>query len=325
MDPGYVVGIDLGGTKILTARCNREGRVLAQARRPTQAGDGPDGVLGRIYATIEAVLADANPAELLGVGIGTPGTLDVESGTVFAPANLPGWTRVPLRELLSAWLQARVGRPVPVAVANDANAAALGEYRFGAGAAYPGLRHMVYMTISTGIGGGIITDGRLLAGRRGMAGELGHITIDVHGPRCACGNIGCLEVLAAGPAIARGGADLVGSGRAPLLAGLVSGEPERVTAELVVQAARADDPDAAALLARTGYYLGVGVVTLIHLFNPELICLGGGVAKMGDLLFDPLIATVDDLALPAMREGVGIVPATLGDQVGVLGAAALLL
>jgi glucokinase len=318
------IGIDLGGTKILTARCDLRGQVLAQARVPTQAADGPDAVLGRIFATVRTVMAGCDPAQLRGVGIGTPGPLDITTGVVFDPPNLPGWIEVPLRDRLRQWLQAEYGQPVRVEVANDANAAALGEYRFGAGTAYPGLRHMVYITISTGIGGGIITDGRLLTGRRGMAGEVGHITIDVHGPRCACGNIGCLEVLAAGPAIARAGEALVANGRAPLLAQLVSGEPERVTVELIVQAARQDDPDACALLAQTGRYLGVGVVNLIHLFNPELICFGGGVSKAGDLLFGPLIATVDELALPAMRDGVQFGPAILGDQVGVRGAAALL-
>lgn len=325
MDPGYIVGIDLGGTKILTARCDLRGQVQAQVRVPTGADDGPDAVLGRIFETVRTVMAACDPAALRGVGIGTPGPLDVTTGVVFNPPNLPGWTRIPLRDLLSQWLREHYGQPVRVEVANDANAAALGEYRFGAGTAYPGLRHMIYITVSTGVGGGIITDGRLLTGWRGMAGEVGHMTIDLHGPRCACGNIGCLEALAAGPAIARTGAELVASGRAPLLAHLVSGEPERVTAELVVQAARQDDPDACALLAQVGYYLGVGVVTLIHLFNPELICFGGGVSKAGALLFDPLIETVDHLTLPAMREGVQIVPALLGDQVGVLGAAALLL
>jgi glucokinase len=325
MDPGYIVGVDLGGTKILTARCDLAGQVLAQARLPTLAEEGPDAVLARIFATIQTVLAGCDPAHLRGVGIGSPGTLDNATGTVFDPPNLPGWRVVPLRDRVRAWLQAEVGRTARVEVGNDANAAALGEYRFGAGTAYPGLRHMVYMTVSTGIGGGVISDGRLLMGRRGMAGEVGHITVDVHGPRCACGNIGCLEVLAAGPAIARAGAALVSRGRAPFLAQLVGGEPARVTSELVEQAARQDDPDACALMAQIGHYLGVGVVTMIHLFNPELICIGGGVSKAGALIFDPLIQTVDALALPAMRAGVDIVPARLGDRAGVLGAAALVL
>ena len=325
MESGYLVGVDLGGTKILTARCDLQGRVLAQARLPTHAADGPEVVLGRIFDSIREVIGESDPAHLRGVGIGTPGALDVASGVLFNPANLPGWNEVPLRDLVRTWLGEQFARPVPVAVGNDANAAALGEYRFGVGRERPGLRHMVYLTVSTGIGGGVITEGRVLLGRHGMAGEVGHMTIDVHGPRCNCGNIGCLEALAAGPAIARAGEALVAGGRAPLLARLVSGEPERVTAELVVQAAGQDDPDALALLARIGTYLGMGVVNLIHLFNPELICIGGGVAKAGALLFDPLIATVDELALPAMRAGVAIVPATLGDQVGVLGAAALVM
>jgi glucokinase len=324
MEPSYIVGIDLGGTKILTARCDLRGQVMAQARQPTGAEEGLQAVMGRIFQTVETVMADCDPAHLLGVGVGAPGPLDVYTGVLFEPPNLPGWTQVPVRELLSNWLRERFGRPVRVEVGNDANAAALGEYRFGVGAERPGLRNMVYMTVSTGIGGGIINDGRLLLGWRGMAGEVGHMTVDVHGPRCNCGNIGCLETLAAGPAIRRAGVALVASGRAPLLSQLVSGEPERVTAELVERAAKQDDPDACALMARVGHYLGVGVVNMIHLFNPELVCIGGGVSKAGDLIFLPLIETVDALALASMRKGVAIVPARLGDQVGVLGAAALL-
>ena len=325
MEPGYVVGVDLGGTKVLTARCDRQGQVLAQVRQPTHAADGPEAVLGRIFESIRAVIGESDPAQLQGVGIGAPGALDTASGVQFNPANLPGWTRVPLRDLVRTWLETHFAQPVRVEVGNDANAAALGEYRFGVGRERPALRHMVYLTVSTGIGGGVITEGRLLAGRNGMAGEVGHMTIDAHGPRCNCGNIGCLEVLAAGPAIARGGEALVAGGRAPLLSRLVSGEPEQVTTELVVEAARQEDPDALALLGRVGTYLGMGVVNLIHLFNPELVCIGGGVAKAGPLVFEPLIATVDDLAMASMREGVAIVPAVLGDQAGVLGAAALVL
>ena len=324
MDPNYIVGIDLGGTKILTARCDRRGQVLAQTRIPTEAESGPDAVIARIFDTVKEVMEGCDPAHLIGVGIGAPGPLDVATGVLFAPPNLPGWTAVPLRDILGQWLRDHYGRPVRVEVGNDANAAALGEYLFGVGAQRPGLRHMVYMTVSTGIGGGIISDGRLLLGRRGMAGEVGHMTIDVNGPRCKCGNIGCLEILAAGPAIAHAGTGLVASGRGPILSRLVGGEPDRVTAELVEDAARQGDPDACALLGQVGHYLGVGVVNLIHLFNPELVCIGGGVSKAGALIFDPLRATVDALAMAPMREGVSIVPALLGDQIGVLGAAALL-
>jgi glucokinase len=325
MDNGYLVGIDLGGTKILTARCTLQGAIVAQKRVPTEAAMGPKAILRRIVKTVLDVTAGCDPAGLRGVGVGAPGGVDINTGVLAYAPNLPGWHNVPLRDILSSWLREAFGHPVRVAVGNDANAAALGEYRFGAGAARPGLRHMVYLTVSTGIGGGIISDGRLLQGRQGMAGEVGHMTIDVHGPRCKCGNIGCLEILAAGPAIARAGQELVATGRAPLLSQLVGGEPERVTAPLVQEAAQAGDPDACALMAQIGRYVGVGVINLIHLFNPEVVCIGGGVAKAGPLLFAPLIATVDELALPSMRAGVAIVPPLLGDQIGVQGAAALLL
>jgi glucokinase len=325
MDPGYVVGVDLGGTKILTARCDRRGQVLAQQRVLTEVEDGPDVVIQRICGTIQTVLAGCDLAHLLGIGVGAPGPLNHLTGTLFDPPNLPGWTAVPLRDLVAGWFRAQYGREVRVVLGNDANAAALGEYRFGVGSEHPGLRHMVYMTVSTGIGGGVISDGQLLLGRHGMAGEVGHMTVAADGPRCNCGNTGCLEILASGTAIGLEGAKLVESGRAPLLAQLAASAPEGVTARLVDQAARQGDSDAVALLARAGRYVGVGVVNLIHLFNPELICIGGGVSKAGDLLFEPLIETVDRLTMPAMRDGVAIVRPRLGDQIGVLGAAALVL
>ena len=143
MEPGYIVGIDLGGTKILTVRCDRQGRVLAQQRVATAAEDGPTAVLRRIFATVQTVLAGCDLDGLAGIGIGSPGPLDTTTGVVFDAPNLPGWTAVPLRDTLAAWFQEQYGRPVRIAVANDGNAAALGEYRFGAGADYPGLRHMV--------------------------------------------------------------------------------------------------------------------------------------------------------------------------------------
>ncbi|MDQ2809805.1 MAG: ROK family protein [Chloroflexota bacterium] len=322
---GYVVGIDLGGTKIMTARCDLTGTVLAQQRVDTPAAGGPDAVIAALVATVQTVLAGADPDQLVGVGVGAPGPLDPSTGILYGPPNLPGWERVPLRDILAARLAATLGRPVPVSTANDANAAAWGEYIFGVGRAYPQVRHLAYITVSTGIGGGVINDGKIYEGAHGMAAEVGHITVDLNGPRCKCGNIGCIEVLAAGPAIARRGADLVAAGQAPGLAALAGGDPAAVTTLRVQQAAAAGDPDTLALIAQVATALGVLVVTILHAYNPELVVIGGGVAKMGPLLLDPLLATVQDRAMPAILRGVAIVPAALGDLVGVLGAAALVL
>jgi glucokinase len=321
----YVVGIDLGGTKIMTARVDMQGEVQAQVREPTLAAEGSAAVIDRMVASVERVLDGADPADLVGVGVGAPGPLDPETGVLYSPPNLPGWDRVPLRDILSARLTTRFGRPVRVEAENDANAAALGEFRFGVRKQHPTLRHMVYITVSTGIGGGLIADGRIFEGAHGMAAEIGHMTVDMHGPRCNCGNIGCIEAIAAGPAIARQGGEIVARGGGPLLARLAAGEPEAVTTQMVEDAAHAGDPDALALIERTGVALGVAVVNVLHLYNPEMVVIGGGVAKIGAMLFDPLLRTVEERAMPAFRRDAEIVPAALGDFVGVLGAAALVL
>ncbi len=319
----HLIGIDLGGTKILTARCDLEGHVEAQARDLTP--QGLERVIDRMTDLVDRVLQGTHPADLAGVGVGAPGPLEPKSGVLFGAANLPGWNRVPLRDILTARLESRLGRAVRVVVANDANAAALGELRFGAGRRYPGVHDLVYITISTGIGGGVIADGRVFAGANGMAGEIGHMTVDLNGPLCKCGNVGCVEAIAAGPAIARAGAALVAAGRAHRLAQLAHGDPERVTTALVEAAARSGDPDARAVVAEAGRALGAAVVNVLHLYNPQLVVIGGGVAKMGDLLLDPIRAAVAAHAIPAIRRDVPIVPAALGDLVGVLGAAALVL
>ncbi|HET7081366.1 MAG TPA: ROK family protein [Chloroflexia bacterium] len=321
----YVIGIDLGGTKILTARFDLRGQVLAQVREQTRAEEGPDAVINRMAGTVQAVMQGVDPAGLVGVGVGSPGPIYPATGVVSRPPNLPGWDNVPLRDILRDRLRAQLGRTVPVETGNDANVAALGEFRFGVGRQFPAVRHLVYFTVSTGIGGGVIAGGRIADGAHGIAAEVGHMTVDLNGPLCNCGNIGCIEAIAAGPAIARRGADLVATGRAPLLTRLANSEPEAVTTAMVDEAARQGDPDALALLEYTGRAFGFAVVNIVHLFNPQIVAIGGGVAKMGDLLFDPVRAVVQAHAQPAFQQDLRIVPAALGDLAGVLGAAALVL
>jgi glucokinase len=247
-------------------------------------------------------------------------------GEVYDPPNLPGWTTVPL----SRMLQERLDLPenTPIVLANDANAAALAEYKFGAGARKrlgKPIRHLVYLTISTGVGGGVVIDGRLLIGSTGMAAELGHIVIDLHGARCNCGNIGCLEAMASGTALAHEARVELASRRETRMAEMVGGRAEKITAKIVVEAARAGDPAALELMAREGELVGVGVVTCIHVFNPEIVVLGGGVSNAGDLLFDPVRATVEARIMRAYRGTFDIVPAALGGEVGALGAVAVAL
>ena len=357
-----VIGVDLGGTQIRTAVL-RGATLLSRISILTGAATQPDNVLPRIYEAIQEALDKANVSlgQVVGIGVAAPGPLDSKTGIVFSPPNLPGWDGIPLRDLLAERFQ------TSIYVDNDANVAGLGEYMFGAG---QGSRHMVYMTISTGIGGGVIADGKLLRGANGTAGELGHMTIDWHGERCTCGNIGCLEYIASGTSIARRanqaiqageGAELLTFARTMLrhsstvadqsalpthsydpttvelhisaleeeedtLANALQQEEEedlQVNARTVALAAEAGIPLARAIIQHTAEALGVGFVNIIHIFNPDMIIVGGGVTQMGPMLMEPALRIVQERAMKAPREAVQIVQAQLGTNVGLIGAGAL--
>ncbi len=310
-----IVGVDLGGTQIRAALADDEGSILRRTSCLTLAEEGVKPVVGRIKGAIYEVMGATEREQLQGIGIVAPGPVALRKGIVRDAPNLPGWKNVPLKTLM----EAEFG--LPVVVGNDANLAALAEQRFGAG---QGVSDLIYITVSTGIGGGIIADNRLLLGAQGFAAEVGHQTIEAHGPRCKCGNIGCLEALAAGPAIARCARELVRTGIGTAIADLVGGDLDKITAKVVNQAAQAGDPVAIELFRQAGFYIGVGIVNLLHLFNPSLIVIGGSVTKAGDLLFEPIRATVRERAMASYYwENTPIVPATLGDDVGLLGAVAL--
>ena len=313
---GKIIGVDLGGTKVRAVLSDGSGNLLARATTRTEAAMGLDHVINNIEKVISAVMEQADYGHLVGMGIGAPGPLNPYTGIVYSPPNLPGWTNVPLRDIL----EKRLG--LPVFLGNDANLAALGEYTFGAGQDY---RYLVYMTVSTGVGGGIIEDGRILMGVHGAAGELGHMTIDCNGPRCNCGNIGCLEILTCGPAIRRQAIEMIENGRACSLSEKVNGQLQDITTEMVAEAAQEGDEAAKDLLYRVGFYLGVGVTNILHLYNPEIVVVGGGVSQIGDMIFEPLRKTVQERAMPAFWDNVPIVPTRLGDDIGLYGAVALVL
>ncbi|MDR7401919.1 MAG: ROK family glucokinase [Armatimonadota bacterium] len=312
----YVIGVDLGGTKILTALVEPSGDVRARRRVATPQA-GPEAVVEAIAATVEGVLADASlpRADCLGVGVGAPGPLDPQTGVVYEPANLPGWRDVPLAALLAA----RLG--LPCHVENDANAAAVGEWWVGAGR---GVADLVYITVSTGIGGGIILGHRLVQGCSGTAGEIGHTVVDLDGPVCGCGRRGHLEALASGRAIARMAAEAVAAGRPTSLAAL-GADPARLSAEVVAREAGRGDAVAREIFERAGFYVGVGVANLLNLLNPRRVVIGGGVSKAGALLLDPVRRTARQLAFERPARDAEIVPAALGDDAGVVGAAAVVL
>lgn len=308
--------IDLGGTKLRSIVADGSGRVLGQDIRLSRTEEGLEAVLGRMVECLEASLARARVgrAELVGLGIASPGAVDSARGIVPNAPQLPGWQDVPLARLV----QGRVG--VSARLENDATAAALGEHRFGAGR---GSRYMLYLTVSTGIGGGIIIDGELYGGKSGAAGELGHVVIDMNGPPCGCGARGCLEALASGTAIARKGERLAESGDSPILARLRQKEG-RVTAEMMQRAAEMGDAASREAFREAGHYFGVALASYVNMFDPEVIVIGGGVAKAGDLLLEQARITMEASAMGQPLKGVRLAVGELGDFAGALGMVARL-
>jgi glucokinase len=306
-----VAAVDLGGTKILSALITTGGRVLARHLQPTNASKGKDAVLQSIAEGIEKMLAEngLKASQICAVSVAAAGAIDSEKGLVTDSPNLPGWHNVPLRQILAE----RFG--VPAFVVNDASAAALAEHRLGAGRS---LKNLIYLTVSTGIGGGIVADGRLYLGSDGSAAELGHMTIEESAGRDNCGNYGCLEMLASGSAIAAEAKKRLKEGRASSLAAM---DLDDIDAADVAQAAAGGDELSQQVIARAAHYLGLGLVNIVNIFNPDVIVIGGGVSRIGEPLLEPARRLVAERAfkLPAGR--VRILEAELGDDAGVLGAA----
>ena len=303
-----VVAVDLGGTN-LRAAFFPTGRPPAERtlRIPTPADQGPETVLEAIAGIVRKLLREPI-ASSLRVAVAAPGPLDPESGIVFHAPNLPGWTNIPLR----AELERRLG--CVVRIGNDANLAALGEWRHGAGR---GVEDLIYLTLSTGIGGGVITGGRLLTGSRGLAAELGHLPVLTDGPICSCGKAGHLEAVASGTAIARRARELLAAGEPSDLRGL----PE---AEAVAEAAQRGDPLAVRVMTEAGEVLGRALAGLVHIFNPQRIVLGGGVVNAGDVFLEPARRSLrTEVMHPAFLEGLEVVTAAFGDESGLVGAAVL--
>jgi len=310
---GYFVGVDLGGTKIYTALADLHGRILAEFRTPTKAREGPEAVIARIAETVHRVLKAVEGKAPAALGIGSPGPLDPETGVVYNSPNL-GWDRVPLKKKLEELLE------VPVLVDNDANLAALGEYSFGAGR---GSRHMVYVTVSTGIGGGLILDGRIYRGAGGGAGEVGHMVLDPEGPPCGCGRRGCLEALASGTAMAARARELAAAGRGKAILREAGGAAGGITAVSVSRAAAAGDSEAAEIITRAGEYLGMGLANVINLINPDRLVLGGGALEAGEGIWAGMERELSARSLRPALDQVRVVRAGLGSRSGLMGAVAL--
>jgi glucokinase len=315
----FIVGIDLGGTNIAAGAMPTDGtREIAMRMAPTKAEEGAAAVVDRIARMVEEVIAQtmaetgAERSDFLGVGIGSPGPLDRARGIVIVTPNL-GWRDFPLRDEVSS----RVN--LPATLDNDANCATLGEWWCGAA---KGGRNVVGLTIGTGIGGGLILDGKLYHGASDAAGEIGHTTIDSTGRRCKCGNYGCLEAYTSGPNIAERAREAIDVDETSILLELVEGDISRITAQTVFEAAKRGDPTAQEVVKDTAHFLGVGLSTLINVFNPDTVVIAGGVTQAGDLLFDPLRAEIRRRAFKPAVEACRIVPGALPLSAGVVGAVA---
>lgn len=312
----WLIGIDIGGTNLVVGAVREDGtRVRGLISEPTGVPDGPDAVIERIVQMARGVIAttrqEDGAAEILGVGIGSPGPLDRKQGLVIFTPNLR-WKNMPLRDRIGNALQ------LPASLDNDANCAMLGEHWIGAA---QGARNAVCFTIGTGIGGGIVIGGELVHGASDAAAEIGHITIEVNGRRCGCGNDGCLEAYASGPAIARRAVEALEAGAVSGIPALAGGELSRITAQTVFEAVAAGDALADELVRDTARYLGVGIANLLNILNPEVVVVCGGVTRAGDHLFTPLRREVARRAFKPAVEACRIVPGSLEGRAGVVGAA----
>jgi glucokinase len=303
------LAIDLGATNMRAAVVEGP-KVLARVSTPTRAWEGPSAVVRRMV-DLTRDLALSHPVPVAALGIAAPGPLDPVRGLIFKAPNMPDFKEEPVAEVLSEALGLRTF------LINDADAAALAEHRYGAGRRR---RHMLYLTISTGIGGGIVVHGQLVRPDIGMAGEVGHIVVDVNGDRCGCGRQGCLEAMASGRAIAQRARSLIDNGVPTLLAQMEAEQGTHVSAETVVAAAQQGDAIAIGILNRAAFYLGVGLVSLLHVLNPDVVVLGGGVMAAGDLILEPARAEIHRRALHERYAHIPIERAKLGDDAGLIGA-----
>ena len=295
MNGDLTLGIDLGGTQLRAAIIDQNGVLLRRAAVATDVPGGPTAIVAQIANLFDEVGVGLKD-RITAAGVSSPGPLDLDNGRTSDLPTLPGWLNFPLRDTLSEKLS------LTVVLENDGIAAANGEWKFGAGR---GLHNLIYVTVSTGIGGGVVVDGHLMHGRRGMAGHVGHMMVDPEGPICGCGGKGCIEGIASATAF----------GVAAKRSGFVDGKH-------AVKAARSGDARALALLDTEATWLGYAFASLLHLYSPEILIVGGGLSSALDLMMAGIRKQIDRYAMPAFRE-VQVVPAQLVDNAGLIGAAAL--
>ncbi len=308
------IGCDVGGTNIRSAVVDETGRILGDSRLPTLVEKGPKFTLGQIADSFREAICKAKvkKEDIVAIGLAMAGQHDSKRGICLFSPNF-GWENVEVVKPLQEEF------PLPIFLGNDVNLATLGEWRFGAGKGY---NWVVMITLGTGIGGGAILDGRLMLGSTEMFAEVGHMTIDPNGPSCNCGNFGCWEAFAGRDAIVRRAGKRLQEGKKSVLSQMVEGNWRHLTPEIIAKAAKEGDWVAIDVMRETGYYVGIGVANLINIFNPEIFIIGGRIAQAGEVLWEAIETTVKARALWASWRPCKIVPAGLGDDAGILGAAA---
>ncbi len=312
----YSIGVDLGTLHTTITIIDLLGRIEKRIEYPTNCQLEKDNILEKLKANIYNIIKNSGlkRKKIAGIGVAAPGLID-KKGTMLITPNF-GWRDTPLREILEKKFH------IPVFVDNNVNAMALAESEFGEG---QGVKNFVFINVGMGIGAGVVINGELFYGESNCTGEIGHTTVDYNGPKCSCGNNGCLEVMASGPAVTKRAIKAIKEGEKSLISELVNYELNQISAEIVATAANQGDKLGRSIMEETGEYLGTGVANIINLFNPELVIVGGGVAQAGDLIFEPLKKAVQKRAFSVSAEVAKIIPVSLGKDCTVIGAAALVL
>ena len=312
----HYLGLDLGGTNIKAGVVDEHGKLLAKVSTPTEGQGGPDIVINRMAEAAKDAAAEADIAleKITAIGIGSPGPLDMDIGVIKAAPNLPGWINIPLRDRIAD----ATGRPA--VLENDANAAAFGEFWTGAGGD-KSIRHMVMFTLGTGVGSGIIIEGRLLHGAQDEGAEAGHMIMVPDGRPCGCGQRGCLETYASASRVAIRAQEAVAHGQISSLKPLYEEDPEQITSKTVFEHAAKGDRVSMRVVDDAALYLGIACVNICRILDPQMIVFAGGMIAAGDFLFDKIRAAFDDHTWSYGSKGVQIVPARLGNDAGVIGAA----
>lgn len=308
----FRIGVDVGGTNIKLALVDNQGEITFSQSIPTRAEMGYEYTVNEMVEAIRGLIDKTKAGSVEAIGFGFPGQIDYTNGVVRHATNVPGWDNIPLAKMIEKEFN------IPTRVDNDVRCATIGEFHFGAG---KGCQNLVCITVGTGIGGGIILNGKIIRGASNSAGEIGHMKLEmIDGPLCGCGDRGCFEAFVSGPSIVAMAQEYIKGGKSTKYREMAEGE---ITPYIVAQAALQGDAVAKKIFTIMGEYLGIGLANVVNLLNPEKIIIGGGVADAGDILFNPIRETINKRALAISAEAVQVVPAQLGNSAGLIGASLL--